>query len=312
MKKEIKLNLQFFAEGTGAGAGTGTGSEGSGTGAETAVSGVAGPKESKNPLENVVYGKQTDIVEEEQVQTATTPEEKAKKFEELIRGEYKDEFQDRTQKIINGRFKDVKETKERLEAQDALIRAVAEKYKVDPSDYNALSKAIEADDAFLQQEASEQGLSVEQLKRIRSLERENAHFKRDAELAAQRENGERIYAKWIADGEQMAQKYGLANFDIETEIQNPDFSSLLSAGVGVEAAYKAIHMDEMLSGAMAQTAAEVKKGIVNNIAARSGRPSENGISPQATANFKTDVNALTKEDRAEIMRRVQRGETITF
>ena len=87
------LNLQLFAEGTGSG-GVGTGAEGSSGVTATATGLQKGSK--SNPLANVVYGKQEDSEQSANAQTNPTetetvePVDRNAKFEELIKGKYKD------------------------------------------------------------------------------------------------------------------------------------------------------------------------------------------------------------------------------
>jgi hypothetical protein len=106
-------------------------------------------------------------------------------------------------------------------------------------------------------------------------------------------------------------KYGM-NIDFRTESMNPDFVAILKNGSSVEAAYRAVHFDEMMGGAMFKTAQAVTEKMANNLQAKASRPVENGISSRATATVKTDVNSLTRKDREEIERRVARGERISF
>jgi hypothetical protein len=87
---------------------------------------------------------------------------------------------------------------------------------------------------------------------------------------------------------------------------------MLSAGVGVKAAFQALHHDDIMSGAMHYTAQTIAKKTADNIASRQSRPVEAGLNSQASAQVKTDVSKLTKEDRREIARRVARGEMISF
>jgi hypothetical protein len=116
----------------------------------------------------------------------------------------------------------------------------------------------------------------------------------------------------MEEGQALAEKYGIADFDFRQEVQNPDFTNLLANGVSVESAYKAIHIDDMIGGAMAKTADNVRTKMAQDIASRQARPSENGASSQNAAVFKNDVNKLSKADREEIDRRVARGEIISF
>jgi hypothetical protein len=60
------------------------------------------------------------------------------------------------------------------------------------------------------------------------------------------------------------------------------------------------------------TAKKVEQNITNKIIANGARPSENGNSFQGASVTKSDVSTLTKADRAEIARRVARGEKISF
>jgi hypothetical protein len=78
----------------------------------------------------------------------------------------------------------------------------------------------------------------------------------------------------------------------------------------VEAAYKAVHFDDMMEVAMRGTANKVEEKVVNNIASRAKRPTENGVSSQNAATFKPDVKNWSKEDMKEVMKRVAAGEMI--
>ena len=304
MKNKL-LNLQMFAEG-GEASGSGLANGNLGT-SGVAEEGLATQKKG-NGLENVIYGKQTESTEESKSSNVS----KAQAFEDLIKGEYKEEFAKRTQGIINERFKSNKGLEETLKAQEGIMRTLAEKYGTKVGDVNALQTAIDEDKSFYEAEALEKGLSVEQLKEMKRLERENEQFRLAQQEAAAKEEGEKIYSKWLADGQEFAERYGIQNFDLSAECQNPEFVSLLRSGINLETAYKAIHMDDMITGAMAVTANTVKQQMANNIASRSMRPSENAISTQNATIFKQDVTKLTKADRDEIDRRVARGEIISF
>lgn len=302
--KKMKLSLQFFADG-GDGAGTGfTGSNiGGSEGAETGE--FANPK--KGSLENVIYGKASN----EEV-TKPSTETKAQAFENLIKGEYKEEFAKRTQGIINERFKNTKGIEAQLKSHEDILTRLADKYGTKAGDIEALTKAIDEDESFYEKEALEKGLSVSQLKEVKRLERENETLRREQQEAKNKENGEKLYAQWLDEGKALSEKYGLANFDLSAELENPDFVGLLRSGISLEASYKAVHVDDLIGGAMAQTAMNVREKMAADISSNQARPSENGATSQSAAIFKTDVNKLTKADREEIDRRVARGEIITF
>jgi hypothetical protein len=102
------------------------------------------------------------------------------------------------------------------------------------------------------------------------------------------------------------------SFDLDTEMRNPEFVKLLKSGVDVRTSYEVLHKDEIIPAAMQFTAQKVGQQITNKIIANGARPVENGINSQSSAIVKSDVSQLSKDDRAEIIRRVARGEKIRF
>lgn len=302
--KEKRFNLQFFAEG---GDGSGTGTTGGNPGESASAGNGVGTQ--KEDLKSIVYGKQSSKTEE----TGQEPQKtKAQTFEDLIKGEYKEEFGKRIQGIIDERFKKSKGMEAELNSSREVLQRIAEKYGADAKDPKAILQALDNDESFYEKEALEKGLSVKQLKEMKALERENAQFKAAQAEAEKKAQSDKIYADWLDQGEKLKAKYGLQEFDLGKEAENPDFCRLLETGISVESAWKAIHIDEIVGGAMAQTANAVRQGIAQSINDRSGRPAESGASSNNSQIFKTDVRKLTKADRDEIERRVARGETISF
>ena len=303
------LDLQLFAEGASGGVG-GTGAEGA-TGA-TATAAVSQNKGVKsNPLADVQYGIQPTEETTPAAEVVETPtEDRNAKFEALIKGEYKDLYDARVSDTVQKRLKSTKETVERYEALSPTIEALAKKYGVDPTDIKALNKAIEDDDSYYEQEALEKGISVEQLKEIRKMEKENADLKKQMEEQNRKDNANKIYAQWMEQADSTKQVY--PSFDLRTEMQNPKFVDLLRSNIDVRTAYEVIHKDDIIAGAMQFTAKKVEQNLTNKIIANGARPSENGNSSQGASVTKSDVSTLTKADRAEIARRVARGEKISF
>ncbi len=312
------LDLQLFADGTGT-AGGDTGADGA-TGAN-ATAAVSQPQKGvkSNPLADVVYGKTTagedgaqtaDVQESsKEAETVQTLDRNAE-FEKLIKGDYKDIYDAKVQDIVKNRLKGSKEKNDKYDALVPTLEMLGKKYGVDPSDIQALTKAIEEDDSYYEEEALEKGVTVEHLKFQRKLEKENAELKRQMQEQEARENGARLYARWMDEAN--AAKAVYPGFDLKAEMQNQQFLDLLRANVDVRTAYEVIHKDEIIPAAMQFTAQAVEKKLTNNIIAGGRRPAENGTSSQSAARTKSDVSQLTKDDIAEISRRVARGERITF
>jgi hypothetical protein len=314
------LDLQLFAEGAG-GADGGTGAGGETGVTSTAAVSSKSTKGVKNPLADVKYGVQkeesapvAEVTAQETADTVTKEVNREAEFEKLIKGEYKDIYDARVQGILRGRLKNLQESsQEVVDKYNALtptLEALAKKYGVDASDPAALNRAIEEDDSYYEQEAMERGITVQQLKEIKKMERENAALKKQMDEKDRRDKAAQQYAAWMEQEKQARLTY--PSLSLNEEAKNPQFLRLLNSGVDVATAYAVIHKDEIIPAAMQYAAKVVEEKTVNNIIAGGARPAENGISSQSASLTKSDVSQLTKNDRAEIMRRVARGEKITF
>lgn len=302
------FDLQLFAEGT-----SGDGGAGQGAGVTAPDAGEQQKGAKARPLADVKYGIQPDTgapAAEVQQPTTEPAVDRNAEFEKLIKGQYKDLYDSRVQDTVQKRLKGQKETVEKYNALTPVLEILAKKYGVDASDSAALSKAIQDDDAWFAEEAAQMGVSVEELKRVRKLERENAQFRAQAAEQSRREQAAQQYATWMRQAEEAKALY--PNLDLDAEAKNPQFVRLLQAGVDVGSAYLVLHKDDIIPAAMQHTAKTVEQKLVNAIAAQGLRPAENGMNAQGGSVVKNDVSKLNKADRAEINRRVARGERITF
>ena len=303
-------NLQLFAEGGAGGAAGGTGgdggtAQGQGVTAEAASQQMKG---AKNPLANVQYGIQEDAPAAG-VPKTTEPDLNAE-FEKLIKGPYKGQYDARMQDTIQKRLKGSKETVEKYNALAPTLEILAKKYGVDAADIEALNKAIQDDDSYFEEEALEKGLTVQQLKEIRKMERENAALREQMQAQKTQENANKLYAGWMNQAEEAKKVY--PSFDLKAEMQNPKFLDLLRSNIDVRTAYEVLHKDDIIRGAMQFTAKTVESKLAKNVAAQGARPAENGMSSGSPAVVKSDVSQLSRADRDEIRRRVARGEKIRF
>ena len=190
------------------------------------------------------------------------------------------------------------------------LEILAKKYGVDAADIDALNKAIQDDDSYFEEEALSRGMSVQDLKAIRKMERENADLKRQMQERQSKENADKIYAQWLQQEQETKKVY--PSFNMRAEMQNPEFVKLLRSNVNVRTAYEVLHKDDIISGAMQFTAKTVEQKIAKKIAAQGARPAENGMSSGSPAVVKSDVSQLSRADRDEIRRRVAQGEKIRF
>lgn len=236
---------------------------------------------------------------------STAAAEPRQSFADLIKGEYKQEADQYIQGIVRERVKNSKDT---IRSQGEILDIVAAKYGMDTSDLAALKDKVSNDDAYYEDRAMEEGLTVDQYKRIAQAE-SKARAYDEAMAQQERDNAaQQQVAAWQAEAE--AVKQAFPSFDLQTEINSPTFQKLLQAGVDMRSAYVACHEAEIMQGAMQYTASEVRKATANEIAAKGSRPRENASSSQAAATLHTDVSKLTKADREALSRRAMSGEIV--
>lgn len=298
------INLQLFAEGSGTGEG--------GTAGVTGEAAAPQTKGVKNPLADVKYGVQAEaqVTAVQDSETVETPVDRTAEFEKLIKGDYKDPFDAKVQDIVQKRLKGTKEITDKYNALTPTLETLAKKYGVDVNDIDALNAAIEDDDSYFEEEALEKGITVQQLKEIRKMEKENAELKRQMQEQHAQQNAAKQYTAWMDQAEKAKMVY--PSLDLRTELQNPEFVKLLKSGVDVGTAYEVLHKNEIIPAAMQVTAKKVEQKLTNKIIANGERPTENGINSQSAAQVKSDVSQLSKADLAEIAKRVARGEKISF
>ena len=293
--------LQLFAGGEG---GTGAGTPG-----QTAAAPVQ-PQSTgaKNPLANVQYG--TSEESAAAGQDNITADDREAHFESLIKGEYKDLYESRLKDTISRRLKGTEETVRRYDALSPVLGLLAQKYGVDANDAEALSKAIEDDETFYEDEALEKGMTVQQVKDLRKMQRENAELKRQMEERQSRERAEQDFAAWMQESELVKQIY--PSFELDQELKNPTFRRQIMSGIPLQTAFEAAHMKEILGGVMQFTAQKVTGKVANHVASGMKRPAEGAMGNQVAVVSKRDVSQLNKADREEILRRAARGEKIGF
>lgn len=318
MEEMKKMNLQFFADGAGAQgtAGTATGAQGTEAGTQSGEKNTQAAAENrakKNPLANVVYGRQAQNPDAGDNGNEDTQNGK-KSFEELIKGEYKEDFDRYFQERFNARFKAQKQEQDVIRAQNEemgnLVDMLAAKYGIQSRDMKALEKAMNEDSAYFEKEAEEKGMTVEQLKYMRKMEYENSKLIKQMQERKQQEEIRKSMDEWGRQAQELKKIY--PNFDFEKETQNAEFRALITRNIPVQTAYEVIHKDEIIGGAMQYTAQQVAQKMSNSIRQRAKRPDENGMASGNGITTKTDVHSLTREDRKEIARRVARGERISF
>lgn len=276
------------------------------TAAETAVAGEGAPAEGQKAQSSDAGSDAKKGV----LVTSDTLEAKRKAFQDLVNGEYKDIYTEETQRMINRRFKETQNLEKQVGRTQPVIDMLMQRYQIADGDIGKLTAAIENDNAYWSEAAEEAGMSVEQYKQFQKLQRENAALLREQQQRRGQQAAQQQLQKWYGEAEQVKGLY--PSFDLGTEVKNPQFLSMLKAGVPVRHAYEVIHMEDIKAGVAKMQAKATEKQVVEGIRAKGARPPENGTAAQSAFTVKDDVHNLTKKERAEIARRAARGEKITF
>lgn len=330
--KLLDIDLHLFDGAAGGAAPAGEGGEASAQATESTL-----PKADKRgssrrnksgEYDNVVFGKQDeatsaaaeDITPAAEgaegnsksgvTTTSNTLEAKRQAFKDLIEGEYKDQYTEMFQNAFNRRFKETKSMENSLNAQKPIMDMLLQRYNIADGDMAKLQTAIEQDDVYWEEAADKAGLTIEQYKAMQKLERENAELKQMRQRQMGEQQAQQQMAKWAADEKAIKDVYPA--FDLRAELANEQFRGLLKANIPMQQAYELMHMDEIKASAARVAAQNAGQQMVAKIQQRAARPQENGTSSSSAVITKSDVHSLTKKDRAEAVRRAQRGDTIRF
>ena len=323
MEHQNKLNLTLFGEDGAGGSMSQAGASGTAPGAEPGST-ASRPGTSSGTAPDA-SGRAVGNGRERHTASSNKGRQTGRdSFEALIKGEYKREFDERVQSIINKRFRDAKETEERMRKAEPVLMAAAKRYGLDPSDLDGLAAAVQGD-AVKQPAEHDAGAPAQRMQPARRASwgaavppqaaRNKAARQRGKVMGRFDEDEQRHGAQvpsgaWQTEAKRVRTYY--PSFDLQRESQNLQFVRLVENGVDMRTAYEALHQDDILGGAMQYTAQRISQQIANNIRARGMRPQENGMSARSAAVVKPDVRALSRSEREAISRRVLKGEKVSF
>ena len=198
-----------------------------------------------------------------------------------------------------------------VERMQPLVELIGQQYGVDVSDlgkvdFESLGRMLTDDERWYEKDAMDAGVSVDQMKRQRSAERQNSVLQREVErLRGEREQRQQ-FDTLRESFRAVQERYPQA--DLTAEIGNRAFMSLLASGFEPMQAYEAAHYQELQQAAMQYGVQRTQA----QVAANGQRPPENALGAPTGQTTKIDPGKLTPQQRAELRARVARGERITF
>lgn len=276
---------------------------------ETEMTGEKSKNDGSGGEEQHTNGDGADGVSGEKSGSSAEEIDRDAAFDKLIKGEYKEQFQNRTRQIIDRRFRAQREQQETIESQKKVIDRLRDLFP-DAKNEQELLSALENDKEIWRGVAEANGMQEDQYLKFKQLQRKD----RERAMLDARRQGEaeaqRIVQEWRAQENSLKEKY--PEFSLDSEMQNEQFARMLKSGVPVEHAYHVMHLKEHEKQLEERVRKDTEKKVTDHIRARGQRAQEN-ISGSASAMIvKDDVNALSKSERAEIARRARMGEKIVL
>lgn len=223
-------------------------------------------------------------------------------------GRYEQDYKNMVSAAVTDRMKNVMPKAESYDRIAPMLSRLGQKYGVDGTDIDALINAVNndsgIDEAMYEDEAIENGWTVEHTKEVHRLRNLEAEQQRQAEAR-----------RFFDDCHKQADAFRaiVPDFDFDSEFQgNKEFGQLVSSGVSVKNAYFATHTDEFLSSAMKAASQKATQQVVSSVISGQRRINDGASKSTGAASFGIRVEDLTNEQLEEYSRRVLNGERIDF
>ena len=239
-------------------------------------------------------------------------------FDELIKGDYKKDFDDRVQDIVRRRMKGTEKTKQRLDSLEPVVKLLAEKYglaadgEIDPQ---SIVDAIMDDNAMWEEKAMQKNMTVDEFKEWNKEHRDYERLKQQESQRQQMQASQQAFQTIMEEANTLKSKYPDLDFGREMADQKfceeVAFYQRRGDPNPFQRAYESRHFDELMSR-MATTAQKTSiKQVADAVAANKARPAENGAAQSGIATM-VDPSKFKKKDFEDIKKRMLRGERVTF
>ncbi len=323
MNKDFKFDIQMFSEG---------GTEGAGDGTENA-SGLTGdfkadferhvlgrnvpgkesaPVSQKNDAEasEADSGTETETEEEATAEESSAADDLENEFEDLIKGRFKSAFHNKTQGIINERFKNAKETEGKLKTAMDALAPLFDRYGIEEGDIEGLREAVKSDAGIFAKKALEKGIGSEEYRDAFNADRDRIQKEAEDEAQKKHDAAIQMYQSWKKQEAEIQKSYPA--FELKKAFQNEDFRKMAVSGASLMNAYRASHFDEIAAGLVAAATKRAAKNAVDSMQGNVRRPYEGGMNSVGGTVIKKDVSTLTGKDIDNILTAVGRGDKISF
>lgn len=239
---------------------------------------------------------QSQAAADEEPVTAQEPQEAHKKpsWEELMQDP---DYKKQASAMMEKRVAKSKKAEQDMEALLPALKKYAENNGLDPEnlDMVAIGRHLNGD---YEAKAMEMGVSEETAMQMDIQDRQEQQRQFAAHISKLEEQAE-------------AMKQIYPDFDLRREMQNPVFLRMTGPGVNVpvEAAYYAIHKDEIQKATAQVAARKTAVMAANAVASGSVRPNEGTMNQASAPVAPRDYRSYTKEEREALKKRILASET---
>lgn len=271
---------------------------------------------------------QNNNAEGENNSTDTDGEENSEEeFEKLIKGKYKNVYQNRVQSLVKDRLstkdKQISDMQKKESTGNQIFALIANKYNVQPDDLDGLLKAVTEDKDLFAEKALAAGVTTEEARNdffnqqktnaqeeeLETLRREKAARELDTHLRS-------IAAETMKE---------FPNFNLEEEFQNSSFRTALDfiaqqrneqnekTGRNDEiydltTAYKMAHFDELQKDLVKRSSSAAISAAAQSIQSGARRPTENAVKKSGTTTQRKSVEDMSDAEFDAFYEKVRRGE----
>lgn len=303
--------------GAGAGAAGAAGDAGQGAGASEGNAAVASREDpriaaarereaKRNPLKNVVYGRQAQAaVPDTQKQAETQNELTDEQQWEEQKKRYSSFYGRDVQAAVQDRFKNQADANAQMKSLEPMLQALYQKYGVNDTD--ALKAKVLDDDSLYEDLAIEMGTTVQVAKQYKQMQQQVEAAEAEKQASMQQQFIRDHLIKLANQGEAMKQTF--PDFDLQKELANPIFRRLTSPEVGISVAdaYYTVHRQELEPRAMAYGIQTAQQQMSQKIQSQGRRPVEGALKQTAAVEVRTDPSKFTKADFEEVKKRAARA-----
>lgn len=254
-------------------------------------------------------------------------ENSEEEFEKLIKGKYKNVYQNRVQSLVKDRLstkdRQISDMQKKENTGNQIFALIANKYNVQPDDLDGLLKAVSEDKDLFAEKALAAGMTTEEA-RNNFFTQQKTNAQEEELETLRREKAARELDTHLRSIAAETQKE-FPNFNLEDEFQNPAFRTALDfiaqqrneqnekTGRNDEiydltTAYKMAHFDELQKDLVKRSSSAAISAAAQSIQSGARRPTENAVKKSGTTTQRKSVEDMSDAEFDAFYEKVRRGE----